>query len=245
MRVVELTEFGFREKKFLCEGNVVVKNDGKKLLFLFAETHKRTSSIGPNVRNCVRLTDDGIVGFVGLEFNPADEIDPPKYARTDDLAADVEAIMKADLEKVREPRFGTTVRRLVDPPVEVVENMELWTKTDEIESQIKERHIGRRQSELFRKLKEENPEANNLVLDQQARRQAEADEDVIRQFRDEFGDHTINKDRDNAMVAKLLERWAEVGNEKAAVLNAGRKHIERIKSMLPPDVRLISVVQPE
>lgn len=106
------------------------------MLFLFAETHRLTTSIGPNVCNCIRLADAGVVGFVGLEYNPMDETAPARYARTNDLAADVGAIMQADVKKVGEPRFGTTIRRLSDLSVEVVEDMILWTETGEIESEI-------------------------------------------------------------------------------------------------------------
>jgi hypothetical protein len=245
MPQIDLDDYGFEGKKFVYEGNLTAKKQGDKLLFLVAETHKEPTSIGPNICNCIRLADDGVVGLVGLEYNPADENAPPKYERTDNLAADVQAIMQADVAKIGEPRFGTTVRRLSGVPVEVVENMGLYDVAEEIESEIKEGYISRRQGELLKKLKAESPGAKDIILDTKARKQAETDPEVIKHFRDEFGNHAINKERDAAMVANLMAGWEKVGVDKAAILNAGRKHIERIKSNLPADVRFICVVQPE
>jgi hypothetical protein len=134
---------------------------------------------------------------------------------------------------------------LSEVPVEVVDDMGLYDAAGDIESEIKEGYIGRRQGELFEKLKAENPGVKDITLDMNAREQAQTDPEVIKQFRDEFGDHAINKQRDAAMIANLMAKWAKLGVDKAAVLNAGRKHIDRIKSSLPADVRFICVVHPE
>lgn len=244
MPELDLTDFGFAGKKYVFEGDVVeVKTDGERLLFLFAEKHKQLASIGPNIRNCIRLTDDGVVGYVGLEYNPEDH-QLAKYSRTGNLNADVEAIIQSDMDAVGEPRFGTSVRRLTNVPVEVVEDMDIWKVAEQIEYEIKERVISAKQVELFAKLKAENPQKKAITLDQQARNEAEADPEISKQFRAEFGEDPINRKRDEAMISTLLSRWTDAGIEKAAVLNAGKKHIDRIKHMLPPYVRYIYVCQP-
>lgn len=245
MHKIDLADYGFAGKTFFYEGTLDgEKKDGDKLLFLFAETHKSSASVGPNALNCVRLAEDGVLGFVGLEFNPADQNDPPKYASSGDLCADVKAIIQTDMAGLKEPRFGTTVRRLSKLPVEVIEDMGFWEQAEQIESDIKEELISEKQRELFKKLKAENPHGNDVTLDRQARNQAEVDPDVTKQFRDTFGADSINSKRDAAMVANLMARWAAAGTQRAAVLNAGKKHIDRIKDTLPPDVRYICVRQP-
>ena len=65
MPQIDLDEYGFEGKKFVYEGNLTSKKEGGKLLFLFAETHKEPTTIGPNACNCVRLVDEGVVGLRG------------------------------------------------------------------------------------------------------------------------------------------------------------------------------------
>lgn len=245
MQEIDLSEFGFVGKKILFEGKISKKNSGNKLLFLFAETHKEPTSIGPNIRNCIRLIDEGIVSYIGLEFNPMDVDAPDKYTRTGELAADVDAIIKSDLHDHGEPRFGTTIRRLSDQIVEVTEDMTIWKEAEEIEFTIKEKCIDDRRVELFNKWMSENPKSKPASLDTRARAQAETDPKVIEQFRVKFGDHEINMARDKAMVEKLFQRWAAEDSTKAALLNAGRKHIQRIIQILPPECSFIYIDQPE
>lgn len=241
MQVLDLSEFGFPDKKFYFEGESEQKKDGSRLLILLSESHKVVPVVRGNILSCVLLDDEKLLAFVGLEHNPADQVEPVKYSKSDDRFADVEAVIQADIADVGEPRFGTGVRRLTGVTTEVVEDMELWNQAGKIELEIKMKHIERKQSQVYDRLRKELPDKKPVALDAIAKREAETDPETLKMFRDEFGPHSINMQRDEAIVAKLLKRWDDLGRDRIALLNAGGKHIDRIQDMLPPDVRWICV----
>jgi hypothetical protein len=65
-----------------------------------------------------------------------------------------------------------------------------------------------------------------------------------KQAGEEFGSHPINTQRDGPMLTNLMALWKATGFDKAAILNVGSKHIDRIKLRLPADVRYMVISQP-
>lgn len=243
MVTINFADYGHPEWgtiELVGESPEVRKGGDGKLLFLFGETHKELWSIGPNAINCVKLADNGIVGLVALEFNPKDSLTGQMYKRTHDLPADVNTIMAKLIETRGEPLFGTTVGQLITIPVRVVEDMDLWDQTGEEDLRVKSKYIEAKAAELFRKLMLERPTEKAIVLDADARKAAEADEETLKKYRDEFGNLPIHTKRDEAMVKTLLSLWQ---HNRAAVINAGNKHIPRIIQHLPSNVQYVWVAQ--
>jgi hypothetical protein len=57
----------------------------------------------------------------------------------------------------------------------------------------------------------------------------------------DFVECRTNRARDDAFLRNLLALWEDAGIAKAAILNAGSSHQNRIVRRLPPDIRFIQM----
>ena len=57
----------------------------------------------------------------------------------------------------------------------------------------------------------------------------------------EYHGLSIHIERDDAFIRNGLCWWKQKGIDKAAILNAGTSHQDRIVKKLPPDVRFIQI----
>ena len=146
------------------------------------------------------------------------------------------------LESLGYREFGRAVKLLrPEVPVYCVEDPGLYKQASEAEEAFLEERVSPLQIEKY----------NELVSDPDALSQKEkfdfdrkAGELAVEQLREEFGSMPINIQRDRPMLDDLMTHWEKVGFDRAAILNAGGKHIDRIKQMLPSNIRFIVIQQP-
>ena len=66
-------------------------------------------------------------------------------------------------------------------------------------------------------------------------------EQALQPANEEFETHPDNLERDKVFIKNLFAFWDETRIATAAILNAGRSHLERIVGWLPDDVRYIQI----
>jgi hypothetical protein len=218
MSSIDLADYGFPGAIFEYQGQIIgQQKKGDRLLFLFNEQHTNESMIRRNIKNAFFLYDLGIISCVGVEeypyrFQGKGEHDVAEMSSIwFERYNDADGIIDRSYEFSRPNLpFGMTLK-LLRPTIKVstVENDSLHKQCENIRDDF-----------LYR-----------LAMTQ----------DLIAadRLRREFEEHPINLQRDEAFLRGMLEWWHENGTEKAAILNAGASHQQRIVRQLPPDIRFI------
>lgn len=240
---VDLTPFGIPRK---IEGRLAAaRQEGQALLLLFNETHTDYGIIRQNLLNALPLIDGGFVGFVGVEgeysfeeYTPDEIVAESRslYAQhqTDQALIDFFAEDARDMDR-QQPDvphffFGTCLK-LLRPSITIrrVDDVVLADAAERVQWQF-----------LTDFARESNLTMEQVLRLLRDRNRPEALEHKMHEFRT----HEINLRRDAAMLSNMLRLWQEVGVDRAAILNGGTAHMDRIATQLPPDAKFVQVFQP-
>lgn len=245
MTTLDLTDFGFPGKSFTYHGQIVDRRpQGARLLLLFREKHEVPEVIKPHILNAVALVRLGVVGCVGVEEHPfayAHHSDAAvRQMRDEQLAR--HGSEDAVLDALGNQRFGQAVKLLCpEIPVQSVEDPVLREQAD----RLHERFVEQRAPKLLAPLLAEKARELGTTTGQLTVAQyAELEQRANGQAGEEFASAPVNVLRDGPMLANLLVLWQQTGADQAAILNAGGKHIDRLKHQLGDDVRYIVIDQP-
>ncbi len=231
MPVVNLLPFSYKAAPEL-EGEILLQRvAGRPLVFLFDEDHVSAQGIAASLRNALKLIDNGIVNFIGVEETPegvrenAERLPTTafkhKYESLEAYAASLREHFSGndaatiDAES-RKPdfRFGK-ILLFLRPKIKIcsVDNIELC--------RIAQAEYCR----LLQKFDPDTPEGRMAA----SRR---------------FSAHRIHRQRDRMFAERLLKFYREADASGAIVLNAGGNHNERIVPLLPKDASIIRIRPP-
>ena len=242
METIELTDFGFDGIQFTFYGEVVTRRaEGDRLLFLFGEEHEVPAIIKPNVLNALELARLGVIACVGVEEYPF-----VWEGRTD---ADVERELERNLARHGDEAgiitalgplyFGQTVKLLCPTmPVRCVDDPKLYEAAEKLDEKYRGR-IERRAREIFARM----TEGMSPTAQERMRLDTESQEQARVEIKKEYGEEAVHIQRDEAFIRNMMTLWGKNGFKRAAILNGGGKHIERITAKLPAEVRYIWIVQ--
>lgn len=228
MNRIDFTPFGFPGRVFEYHGQIVgQKETGSRLLFLFNETHSNKAAIRQNVQNATALSDMDLVSCVGVEEYPFFFVGWTNEAIADlwneylesSGGTEQAAIDYSLLSDGACARFGKALK-LAKPEIEIF-------SVDELELHTLAGLIKMRCQQLPDTL---SPKATQV-----------AKEAALKLLDSDYEMCPTNLARDDAFLRNLFARWDQHGTTKAAILNAGRSHQDRIVRKLPAHVRFIQL----
>jgi hypothetical protein len=221
---IDLGPFGFPGRVFNYHGRIVAqRQEGDRLLFLFDEAHSNRDGIRLSLLNACRLWELGVLGCVGVEEYPfyfagweQSVIEQQSRELFRDHGNDEGVIQRRREGDGQDFRFGKTLK-LLRPEINIcsVEDFELHTRMSWI-------------SKCFSHL-------SDNVLPPEA---PPAARDLIRH---QFEQCPTNLERDAAFLKNLRTWWEQNDVSKAAILNAGSSHQERIVLNLHARYRYIRI----
>jgi hypothetical protein len=227
MPTIDLGDYGFHGRVFEYHGQIVSeRKEGDRLLFLFDEAHTDKAAIRLSLLNALRLWELGVLACVGVEEFPyyfagwTQTVIEQRSAQLFQDHGNDEGVIQRRMEgDGQHLKFGKTLKFL-RPQINVrsVEDFELHARI---------KWIDHRSRGLIDNMPPEAPPEA---------RQAAAD--LIRR---EFDQCTTNLERDAAFLKTLLPWWQQIDPSKAAILNAGTSHQERIAQKLDENIRYIRV----
>jgi hypothetical protein len=214
MNVIDLTPFGLN-CRFHYHGRIKAQRQaGARLLFLFNEKRRNDGSYEMkrlNLLNACELCQQGVVGLVAVEECLTDE----RWPTAEEAAALVRA----------HGSFEGAVEHLYrhNP------DNKFSTVLRRVFPQIPIRCV-------------EDPDLRQQTEELYRHCLAVSHIEELRSLPQyDFDNHPIHLERDTELVRRLFACWEEIGPGKAAILNAGRDHQDRIGAQLPDDVRFIQM----
>jgi hypothetical protein len=222
MPEIDLGPFGFPGRVFNYRGRIVAHGqEGDRLLFLFDEAHNDAAGIRLSLLNACELWRLGVLGCVGVEEYPfyfagweRSVIEQKSRELFRDHGNDEGVIQRGREGDGQYFRFGKTLK-LLRPAINVrsVEDLELHALINLIDNHSRQ---------LIERLLPEAQPVGELI-------------------RQEFLNCPTNRRRDEAFLHNLLAFWDKNDRDKAAILNAGSSHQERIVRNLPAGWRHIRI----
>ncbi len=210
--MIDLTPYGF-SCQFPYHGRITKRREaGARLLFLFNERHTGYEMKRLKLLNACKLCELGVVGFIGVEG-----VLPDWNQRGSEEAC-------ADLV-----HHHGALEGVIEHFYKVLPNNSFANVLGHVFPSITIRSV--EDCELYQKTRELYNRCKAKSFDEISAHQGE----------DEFDNHPLNLERDKVFIKKLFAYWEDAGVSKAAILNAGRSHQDRIVVQLPEDVRYIQM----
>lgn len=247
---VKLGLYGFPEKVVpldvapLAEG-AEHRVEGAPLVFLNEENHADEEAIRRSQRNVLRLIDDGIVDFVGVEASPTGVEDfilslarlrglksVPEFVESLVAGRAVDDVIGNQQQLWGRVMFAPTVAVLrPGTPVESVEDPVLYERARTAMKSQKETRFNRIMEMTFALMKEqgigpkEMTPAIMLDLRGTALARLEAQEK-------EYMEKEVEKPRNSAFVSNLIQKRQAKGATRVMFLNLGRQHMDDVARLL-------------
>jgi hypothetical protein len=225
MKKIDLTSFGFPGRSFEYHGQIKAqRQSGDRLLFLFNESHRNDQMICLNLKNACTLWDLGVLSCAGVE-------EYPYYF----MGWDEAAIVSKSKEQFNAYRDDEGVIKQCRQTDQTSGHLRFGRSLSLLRPQVAIRSV--EDLDLCAMMK--------LIADYRGQVASRLPSDAPAGAHDlwerDYVECRTNLARDDAFLRNLLTLWAHAGTQKAAILNVGTSHQDRIVRKLPPDVCFIQL----